>query len=319
MFSFLNPSSPFDPPSRINLYLSSPLKTLIRLFHLLLVSLRSSPTPSKHPIKVVCISDTHTLTQPIPDGDLLVHAGDLTNAGTTTELQTALDWLASLPHAHKVLIAGNHDTYLDPRSRATLPEPDRAGPLDWHDLHYLQHGAETLTFPDRGNRKLRVYGAPQIPACGGPEFAFQYPRGTDAWSDTVPGDVDVLVTHTPPKWHRDLPTGLGCEWLLKEVWRVRPRLHVCGHVHVAAGWEVLWWDEAQRAYERGCERKDGFFRSFVDFLGVGELVRVVVYGVRGVVWDRVWGGEGKSCVLVNAALMYQNTGRLGNEPQVVEI
>src|SRR5690242_1532048 len=67
----------------------------------------------QQPIKIVCISDTHTQTPTVPDGDILIHAGDLTNRGTFAELQARLDWLNSLPHAHKLVVAGNHDLLLD--------------------------------------------------------------------------------------------------------------------------------------------------------------------------------------------------------------
>ncbi|KAK4917407.1 hypothetical protein LTR28_013297, partial [Elasticomyces elasticus] len=224
------PSTPFDPPSTLHLILSSPLKLFLRLSYRFVSSLRSPPQPPPFPIRVVCLSDTHcSIPTEVPAGDLLVHAGDLSNAGTPSELQSQIDWLDSLPHRHKVVIAGNHDSYLDPRSRTTLAPSDQVSTLDWKSLHYLQHSPITLTFPEHDERKLTVYGAPHIPACGGGAFAFQYPRGTDAWSDTLPKDLDVLLTHAPPKYHLDLPAALGCEWLLKEVWRVKPRLHIFGH------------------------------------------------------------------------------------------
>ncbi|EON65333.1 hypothetical protein W97_04571 [Coniosporium apollinis CBS 100218] len=323
MFSSLHaPASPFDPPSTISVILSSPLRFLLRLTHRILTSLRSSPTPSAHPIRIVCISDTHTLTQPIPDGDILIHAGDLTNAGTVAELQSQINWLRSLPHAHKIAIAGNHDTYLDPRSRGTLAPGDREGELEWGDVTYLQYSSTILRVAIGGGgvRMLNVYGAPPIPACGGPEFAFQYPCGRDAWSDTVPADIDILVTHTPPKYHLDLPASLGCEWLLREVRRVQPALHVFGHVHAGAGREVVWWDEEQSAFERGCAAfGHGWLWDLVSVKGYIELLRVVIFGISGIVWHRVWGGEVRGCVLVNAALTVNNTGKLGNEVQVVEI
>jgi hypothetical protein len=249
---------------------------------------------------------------------VLIHAGDLTNKGNIAELQAQIDWLSSLPHRHKVAIAGNHDTFLDPRSRVTLPEPDQRGSLDWGKIHYLQHSSVTLKFP---GRKLRLYGAPQIPKCGGSNFAFQYNREQDAWTDTIPADIDVLITHTPPKYHRDLfSPSLGCPFLLREVWRVKPKLHVFGHVHAGAGRETVWWDDAQLAYEAAsASRSSGFLAQVFDVWLWVDAVKVVVYGLSGVVWDRIWGGEQKRTVMINAALMYNNTGVLGNAVQVVDI
>ena len=59
-------------------------------------------------LSIVCISDTHNddCAKFIPDGDILVHAGDMTDDGTVEELQTAFDWICSLPHKVKVIVAG---------------------------------------------------------------------------------------------------------------------------------------------------------------------------------------------------------------------
>jgi hypothetical protein len=326
----------FEPASRLELILTIPLQYLITTVYRIFNSLHSRSAPPRNPITVVCISDTHTLTCNVPDGDLLIHAGDLTTTGTVAELQAHIDWLASLPHRHKVVIAGNHDSYLDPRSRATLAAADRAGPLDWKRLHYLQHSAVRLTFPtpDRDDgavdyfsprptpRTLTVYGAPQIPRCGGDDFAFQYGPLLDAWTGTVPAGVDVLVTHTPPQFHLDLAApALGCWHLLRETWRVRPRLHVFGHVHAAAGREVVRWDDAQRVYERAMARPvgKGLVRQLLCVRLWLDAAFLLLYGVTGLAWEKVWGGVQRETVLVNAALMYQHTNVLGNEIQVVAL
>ena len=90
-------------------------KRLLRVADVLYSSgapLRAPDLPEQ-PIKVVCVSDTHNQTPALPDGDLLVHAGDLTERGTFAEMQTQLDWLNQQPHLRKVVIAGNHDRILD--------------------------------------------------------------------------------------------------------------------------------------------------------------------------------------------------------------
>lgn len=320
--TLLTPSDPFEPPSLLHLFFSSPPKFLLRLLHRVILWLRpKAAIHSTTPIRVVCISDTHcNVPIHIPDGDMLVHAGDLTNAGTPDEIQAQLDWLNTLPHKHIVAISGNHDSYFDPRSRSTLRKSELAHQhLHWGKVQYLQHSSTVLNFPSRGDRKLHVYGAPQIPACGGPEHAFQYPRGTDAWSGTVPRNTDILVTHTPPKHHMDLPVGLGCEFLLKETWRIRPRLHVFGHVHAGRGQEVAYWDEAQRTFERACERGDGLIVSVLDPFLWFDIIKIAWHGSSSLLWERVWGGEDRATLLVNASLMYNNTGKLRNPPQVVDI
>jgi hypothetical protein len=315
----------FDKPTLLELVLHRPLQYIIAVLFRFFNRLHSSPVVLDPLARIVCISDTHTNTCSIPDGDILIHAGDLTNHGTIDEIQAQIDWLDSLPHPHKIAIAGNHDTWLDPKSRATLSKEDQNGTLDWKSIHYLQHSSVSIKFlngEDGGVRTLRIYGAPQIPSCGGSNFAFQYPRDLDAWTDTIPSGIDVLITHTPAKYHLDLfSPSLGCDYLLKEVWRIKPRLHIFGHIHSAAGREQIRWDEAQRIYERAMGRRGriGLLRQSFSIRLWIDLTTMVVHGAAGVVWNRIWGGEQKSITLVNAALMYQNTGSLGNPVQIVDI
>ena len=333
---------PFEPTPFPILVLQAPVKLLLYHAYHLINSLRTPPTRSEAPIRVVCISDTHThIPEDVPDGDILIHAGDMTNAGSIEEIQRQVDWLASLPHKEVVVIAGNHDTFLDPRTRPSLPEDQRTGAIDWKRVRYLQHRRVSLTIEVEGSalnerddserarllsrtrtRRIVLYGAPQIPACGPMSVhAFQYERGRDAWSETVPEDTDILITHTPPKYHRDLslPSGLGCEHLAAELKRVKPTLHVFGHVHWGAGQEVVWWDGAHDAYEKGMHIKTGWTLGILNPWLWLNIVRVGYRGLRGLIWDKVWGGQGPSTILVNAAQMHGNTGKLGNPVQVVEI
>jgi len=170
----------------------------------------------------------------------LIHAGDLTQSGSLSELQKTLDWLNTFPHTHKVVVAGNHDLFLDKTTAAADHDA-----LNWGSLIYLQDSSTSLTFP--GGRTLKVYGSPWTRKQG--NWAFQYPRGEDRWSNTIPDDTDVLVTHSPPRFYLDLD-GFGDENLLNELWRVRPRVHVFGHIHAGYGQDVLVFDKLQEVYER---------------------------------------------------------------------
>ena len=117
-------------------------------------------------IRVLCVSDTHCQKPgALPEAEVLVHAGDLTNKGSIEEIQDQLDWLDGLDYKYKILIAGNHDSYFDPRSRLGA---DKGKKLNFRSIHYLQHSSITLIFPEQNGRVLKFYGAPQIPSCGGP-------------------------------------------------------------------------------------------------------------------------------------------------------
>lgn len=110
-----------------------------------LASTRQSPTRPgvREPITIVCISDTHNSKPPLPDGDILLHAGDLSQYGTFAEIQSQLNWLNSQPHRHKIAIAGNHDLLLDASFVEAHPdrELDKPGKsrqdLSWGDVIYL--------------------------------------------------------------------------------------------------------------------------------------------------------------------------------------
>ena len=67
-------------------------------------------------MRIVCISDTHTkhwemnLYNTLPEGDVLIHAGDLSNRGSQWDIEDFIDWFSRLDgFKYKIFIAGNHD------------------------------------------------------------------------------------------------------------------------------------------------------------------------------------------------------------------
>jgi len=177
--------------------------------------------------RIVCISDTHNRQESfdVPEGDLLIHAGDLTGRGTEAEVEAAVEWLESLPHRDKILIAGNHDFYFErenARARALVRE-----------AVYLQDSEITV-------QGLRIWGSPWQPWFG--DWAFNLPRGQklhEKW-ERIPEGIDILVTHGPPMGTLDRTvTGeaVGCEELRDRLAAMAkpPRLHVFGHIHEGRG------------------------------------------------------------------------------------
>ena len=179
-------------------------------------------------MKIVCVSDTHLVHEKtrlgIPDGDLLIHAGDGTFKGTSKEIVTFNGWLASLPHRRKVLIAGNHDWLFEKR-------PEAARALLSPSITYLRDERVELD-------GLRLYGSPWQPEFA--EWAFNLPRGpklAEKWA-RIPEGIDILITHGPPRDILDRTSdgrNEGCDDLLKAVYRVKPRFHVFGHIHESYG------------------------------------------------------------------------------------
>lgn len=186
---------------------------------------RSRSFSARPTIRVVCISDTHLQCRGvrIPNGDILVHAGDLTGSGTLDELSAEVAWLESLPHPHKVIIAGNHDFCFQ-----VHPEEAKAR---CGGLIYLQDEEAAVG-------GLRVYGSPWQPEFLG--WAFGRERGEplrQTWAAIPPG-LDLLVTHGPPRTIGDRTFAqdhVGCDDLLEATRRTAPTYHVFGHVHEGYG------------------------------------------------------------------------------------
>lgn len=226
-------------------------------------------------IRVVCISDTHNTRPELPFGDVLIHAGDLTEHGSFDEIQTELRWLSSQPHRYKVFVAGNHDVLLDENFLKKYPErrygsPKRKEDLDWGNVIYLHNSSITLDLPRNphhasgtentqkpqrifsSSRSIVIYGSPFTPRYG--ISAFQYSPDPQFWTQVfapLRTKPDILVTHGPPKFHLDARDfhRAGCPYLSGEVARIRPRLHVFGHIHASYGREDAVLDGMQRAYE----------------------------------------------------------------------
>ncbi len=175
--------------------------------------------------RLVLLSDTHGFhTQlRIPDGDILVHAGDFCTSGKEEQARAFARWFRNQPHAHKVVIAGNHDRSLE----IDIGLGDR-----------LFEGATYLLDREATVLGLRFYGAPWQPEFMG--WAFNLPRGPalrKVW-DRIPLGMDVLLTHGPPFRVLDRTAGglfVGCEELAAAIERTRPRVHVFGHIHEGAG------------------------------------------------------------------------------------
>jgi Icc-related predicted phosphoesterase len=178
-------------------------------------------------MRLVVISDTHGLhnrIEGLPDGDVLVHAGDFMNSGR--DLQEILSfnrWLGEQPFTHRVVCGGNHDRYFE-------TSPQQAQALLTNAI-YLENTAFTI-------QNVRFWGSPYTP-----EFlnwAFMYPRGSSArYWDQIPNDLDILITHGPPFGILDQTAPgephLGCEELLMAVLEKKPKVHLFGHIHGGAG------------------------------------------------------------------------------------
>lgn len=56
--------------------------------------------------RFVMVSDTHSTYPKLPAADVIIHAGDLTNQGSFSELKKTLEWLDKAEADVKIVIAG---------------------------------------------------------------------------------------------------------------------------------------------------------------------------------------------------------------------
>jgi len=188
--------------------------------------------------RFVCISDTHESYSRIPNGDVLLHAGDFTYAGTPEAVKQFNEWLGKLPHPHKVVIAGNHDVTFDiPYFSINWSRyGKRHDPISTKNLLtnciYLEDSEVTIA-------GIRIYGSPWQPEFGNWAFNVIGQEAIKKYWDLIPTGIDILMTHGPPLNHCGVVDhdgqDAGCPQLLKAIHRTKPKVHVFGHIHEGYG------------------------------------------------------------------------------------
>lgn len=211
-------------------------------------------------MKVVAISDIHGYLIPVrkmPKGDVLCISGDLCPLGIQNDVYKCvswfclimLPWIDSLPYKNVILIAGNHDFWLQQIG------PDRGcssvdvmvsllpcGMLSEHDkLIYLFDDSVIID-------NVKFYGTPWIADLKG--WAFYRPDhsdyetctvGLDSKYDNIPEDADVILSHMPPKigkigtvmqrYQHNTGANYGSDILAKTLLKKNYKWLLCGHVH----------------------------------------------------------------------------------------
>ena len=189
-------------------------------------------------MKITFISDTHTkhkqVTSSLPGGDLLIHAGDLSSMGYKHEIQQFCKWFNSIEgYNHKAFIAGNHDWGFQNNNEKIMEIVN-----SYKDIDYLQD--DMLMIGEDYDKMIKIWGSPWQPEFY--NWAFNLPRNGwelgQKWSD-VPVDTNILITHGPAYGFVDKVIGrsenLGCELLADRIKTIKPKIHVCGHIHCAYG------------------------------------------------------------------------------------
>ncbi len=170
-------------------------------------------------MKVVCISDTHGQHRSLdlPDGDMLIHAGDLTVRGTPAQINDCFSWFADLPYKYKIMVAGNHDFGLEQKNPDIVIPPG---------IIYLENDSIII-------ESFKIWGSPVCTPYYDWAFMWDLPRRQELYK-TIPEGTDIIINHGPAFGILDWTsrrTNAGCEALKQRIDEIKPKLFIFGHIH----------------------------------------------------------------------------------------
>ena len=155
--------------------------------------------------------------------------------GYEYEIREFAKWYNGLDnYTTKVFIAGNHDWGFQNNAEKTKEILET-----YKDIKYLED--EFLSIIDGGEPEIKIWGSPWQPEFY--NWAFNLPKGgwelEQKWKD-IPDDIDILITHGPAWGFLDDVEGnrnvhLGCELLAERIKQIKPKIHICGHIHTGYG------------------------------------------------------------------------------------
>ncbi len=165
-------------------------------------------------MKFVAISDTHGCHRQLdlPQGDVLLHAGDVCDQGNKSHIDDFLKWISDLDFKYKIFLRGNHDIDLTTKkSLLDIEIPE--------GVHLLDNSGITIE--------------------GIPIWGVSFPMNwyDDTWKP-FPQNTKILITHQPPHGILDLtPNHIsrGQKGLLEQVQILKPKVHLFGHIHASYG------------------------------------------------------------------------------------
>ena len=177
--------------------------------------------------KIIHLSDTHKREDLIKINkcDILIHSGDA-NISMLRDLNLFISWMVSQPAKHRIYVAGNHDDMCE-----AVPELVKQI-FKENNIIYLENEEAIID-------GIKFWGSPYTPQYN--NWAFMKSRG-DAimrvWK-MIPDDTDILITHGPPMNILDFTIRgnihCGCWDLDYMIKKIKPKLHLFGHVHEGFG------------------------------------------------------------------------------------
>lgn len=180
-------------------------------------------------MKFFAISDTHGLHRQVVlpvNVDCFLFAGDSTNSfylnQNLQEFEDFFNWFVDLPIKHKIIIAGNHDTWA---TKAYVRDK-----LKEAGVIYLENEYHQID-------RFKIFGSPWTPTFGTWHFMKDRSKMDAIWRN-LDYDIDILITHGPPNSVLDLTENrdykieqAGDISLFKRVMERKPDYHIFGHIH----------------------------------------------------------------------------------------
>jgi Icc-related predicted phosphoesterase len=178
------------------------------------------------------ISDTHSyhdLLDVPKDIDMVIHSGDCSNPrdpyNNEPEVRNFIDWYSKLYIPTKIYVAGNHDSSIEKKLVSTSD-------FYTNGIIYLEDDFIHID-------GWKIHGSPMTPNFGNWSFMKSRDKLDKHWSRSVDDDVDILITHGPPKGILDVSEdrnrnleNCGCNALKRHIiTRIKPKLMLFGHIH----------------------------------------------------------------------------------------
>lgn len=184
--------------------------------------------------KIVAISDVHgkwnSLT--IPECDILISAGDYSFRGEPHMVRDFHKWLNKQDARYVISVQGNHELWVEKNFTEAKKLAEEACP----GVYFIDEGLIEI-------EGLKIWGSAITPWFY--DWAWNRHRGNEIkqhWNK-IPANIDIVITHGPvygildktPDTYDRPGTHVGCEELLLKLQELKPKIHICGHIHDGYG------------------------------------------------------------------------------------
>lgn len=201
-------------------------------------------------MKITILSDLHGEEPKLPGGDLLLLCGDYTASDKIIQWAKFFKWLKNQNYRKKILIAGNHDGFLEKAFPKNIEESNELKKVQSFLIEMgeeIEIDFEYLCNSGTEFEGLKIWGSPWSrwfsgvnPKC---KYFMESESKLQSKFQMIPKDTYILMTHTPPyQILDDNRHGFPCgsTSLRQELDnRINPRFNFFGHIHEMGGKNVI--------------------------------------------------------------------------------